>query len=93
MNCQDFEKLGVGQNYSLLCDKEVDQAIEDTLSLPIEEQTDAWGELDQKIMTEKFPLFVLGYGGVAMAHGSKINGMYDDPAAGMPTCKSIWFTQ
>ena len=61
--------------------------------LPIEEQPAAWNELDEFIATEYFPLFVLGYGGVAMAHGSKIEGFEVDTAAGMPTWKGIWVEQ
>jgi hypothetical protein len=41
-------------------------------------------------MTKYFPLFPTYYGGVVMAHGSRIKGMYDDSALGMPTWNTIY---
>ena len=37
--------------------------------------------------------FVIGYGGVAQAHGSKIEGHHVDPNLGMPTWKEIFVEQ
>ena len=59
-------------------------------TLPVEEQADAWGELDDTIMTDYFPLFVTRYGGVAQAYGSAIEGHFIDNTIGMPTWKNIW---
>jgi hypothetical protein len=36
-----------------------------------------------------FPLF---YGGIAQAHGSRIQGDFDDNTLGMPTWKNIWIS-
>jgi len=89
----DLEEEGLGSNYAVFSEPEVDQRIEEISMLPIEEQPAAWNELDEFVATEYFPLFVLGYGGVAMAHGSKIEGFEVDTAAGMPTWKGIWVEQ
>jgi hypothetical protein len=41
-------------------------------------------------MKKYFPLFPTYYGGVVMAHGSQVEGMYDDNALGMPTWNTMW---
>ena len=46
--------------------------------------------MDEDIATTYFPTFSTGYDGVAMMHGSKIHGMYDDNVFAMPTWKDIW---
>ena len=91
---EDVEALGqISQNYALFSEPDVDQRIADTLALPVEEQADAWGELDEYISETYLPLIPLTYDGVAQAHGSNVNGHYDDLVLGMPTFKNIWLTQ
>ena len=53
----------------------------------------AWGELDEYISETYLPLIPITYDGVAQAHGSNVNGHYDDLVLGMPTFKNIWLTQ
>jgi peptide/nickel transport system substrate-binding protein len=89
MGSTNLEEEGLGANYAAFSEEEVDQRIDDILLLPVEEQADAWNELDEYIAKEYFPLFVIGYGGVAHAHGSKIMGHAVDPTFGMPTWKNI----
>ena len=84
---------GVGSNYSVFNEPEVDQKIADIQALPVDEQADAWGQLDEEVMTKYLPLFVLRYGGVAQQHGSKIMGMAIDNSIGMPTWKDIYIAQ
>ncbi|GAB2757380.1 ABC transporter substrate-binding protein [Nocardioides pakistanensis] len=89
----NLEEEGLGANYAAFSEPEVDQRIKDVLMMPVEEQADAWNELDEYIAKEYFPMFILGYGGVAHAHGSKIQGHNVDPTFGMPTWKDIWVQQ
>jgi peptide/nickel transport system substrate-binding protein len=84
---------GLGQNYSAFSEKDVDDRIADVSTLPIEDQPGAWNELDKYINDTYFPLFATFYTGIAQAHGSKINGHFDDNVFGMPTYKNIWVTQ
>jgi peptide/nickel transport system substrate-binding protein len=79
-----------GTNYSAFSNKSVDTQIGAIQSLPLDKQPAAWDALDKKIAQKYFPLFPTYYTGVAMAHGSKINGMYDDNTLGMPTWKNMW---
>ncbi|MDQ3615165.1 MAG: ABC transporter substrate-binding protein [Actinomycetota bacterium] len=53
-------------------------------TLSPEEAAQAWGELDEMIMTRSFPAVVTGYSGTATIHGSRVGGMEDDGVSGMP---------
>ncbi|MGA8847240.1 MAG: ABC transporter substrate-binding protein [Nocardioides sp.] len=86
----DVDKGILGANYSKFNEPAIDAEMKRIQSLPVEEQADAWGELDDTIMTDYFPLFVTSYGGVAQAHGSAIEGHFIDNTIGMPTWKNIW---
>ena len=61
--------------------------------LPMDQQAAAWNDLDKEIAQKFFPLFPTYYTGVAMAHGSRIQGMNDDNTLGMPTWKDMWVSQ
>ena len=91
---EDVASLGqISQNYALFSEKDIDDRIAQTLALPVDEQADAWGELDEYISETYLPLIPLTYDGVAQAHGSNVNGHFDDLVLGMPTFKNIWLTQ
>lgn len=86
----NLEEEGLGSNYSVFSEKDVDDRINEVLQAPIEDQPTKWNELDKYIAEKYMPLFVTGYAGVAQAHGSKINGHDIDNTFGMPTWKDIW---
>ena len=82
----DAEKTGsLGANYSVFSSKAVANQINQIQLMPLDQQPKAWNDLDKEVMTKYFPLFPTYYGGVVMAHGSKVQGMSDDSALGMPT--------
>jgi peptide/nickel transport system substrate-binding protein len=62
-------------------------------TLAPEEALEAWGEFDQMMQTEQYPAVNIGYGGVAMIHGSKVGGMNVDNVRGMPTFSRMYITQ
>lgn len=68
----------------------VEHRIRHIETLPFAEQAPAWNVLDQQVMKRWVPVVPLWYGGVAMAHGSRIQGMYDDSVHGMPTWQQLW---
>jgi peptide/nickel transport system substrate-binding protein len=82
-----------GSNYSALNSASVDNQIESILRLPLDRQADAWNALDKQIATKDFPLFTTYYQGIAQAHGSRIQGDFDDSTLGEPTFKNIWISQ
>jgi peptide/nickel transport system substrate-binding protein len=82
-----------GTNYSAFSNKSVDNQIDAIQKMPLDQQADAWNALDKQVMQKYFPLFPTYYTGIAQAHGSKINGDFDDNTIGMPTWKNIWVSQ
>ncbi len=84
---------GFGSNLSAFSEKDVDDRIAAIFELPLEEQPAAWNELDQYVTETYYPIVTTFYTGVAMAHGSKINGHFNDNVFGQPTWKNIWITQ
>jgi peptide/nickel transport system substrate-binding protein len=93
MKSTNLDEEGLAANYAAFSEPDVDQRIEDILMMPFDEQADAWNELDEHIAKEYFPVFVIGYGGVAHAHGSQVMGHEVDATSGMPTWKDIWVQQ
>ncbi len=81
---------GLGSNYAVFNEPDVDKKIADIQQMPISDQDQAWNELDKYVADTYFPLFSTGYAGVDMMHGSKIQGMSNDNTYGMPTWKDIW---
>jgi len=81
---------GLGSNYPVFSEPSVDKKIADVQTKPVAQQPAAWDQLDRYVMEKYFPLFITGYGGVAMMRGSNIQGMNDDAVFGMPTWKDIW---
>jgi peptide/nickel transport system substrate-binding protein len=53
----------------------------------------AWGQFDKKMETKYYPAVNIGYGGVAMLHGSRVGGMFDDNVRGMPTLAQMYITK
>ena len=80
----------MGANYSVFSSKAVANQIDQIQLMPLDQQPKAWNDLDKEVMTKYFPLFPTYYGGVVMAHGSKVKGMSDDSALGMPTWNTMW---
>jgi peptide/nickel transport system substrate-binding protein len=82
-----------GTNYSTFTNTSVQNQMDAIQRMPLDKQAAAWNALDKQIATKYFPLFTTYYTGIAQAHGSKIQGDYDDNTLGMPTWKNIWISQ
>jgi peptide/nickel transport system substrate-binding protein len=82
-----------GTNYTAFSNKSVDNQMDAIQRMPLDQQADAWNALDKQIATKYFPLFTTYYTGIAQAHGSKIQGDFDDSTIGQPTWKNIWVSQ
>jgi peptide/nickel transport system substrate-binding protein len=82
-----------GSNYAAFSNKSADNQMDAIQRMPLDKQAAAWNALDKQIATKYFPLFTTYYTGIAQAHGSKIQGDYDDNTLGMPTWKNIWISQ
>lgn len=89
----DLKTVGLGNNFSAFSEPAVDAEIANIQKMPIDQQPAAWGKLDQEISQKYYPLITTYYTGIAQAHGSKIQGHFDDSVFGMPTWKNIWVQQ
>ncbi|MDO9381179.1 MAG: ABC transporter substrate-binding protein [Nocardioidaceae bacterium] len=54
------------------------------------EANDAWGSFDKFISQKYHPVVTIGYGGVALVHGSKIGGVGIDNVRGEPTYSDLY---
>ncbi len=90
LESSDLDEEGLGSNYAAFSEPDVDRRIREVVMLPTEQQPAAWNDLGRHVAETYFPLFVIGYGGVAHAHGSKVMGHRVDGTLGMPTYKTIW---
>ncbi len=89
----DIAEVGFGTNEAAFNEPAIDQKINDVFSLAADEQPAAWNALDKEIMTDYLPVIPRYYPGVAQAHGSKVNGHFNDNTLGMPTFRNIWVSQ
>ncbi len=79
-------------NLSKFSEPAVDKEMNRIQTLPLDQQPDAWYQLDKTIGEKYFPMIPTGYSGSAMMHGSKIQGMNNDSTFGYPTWKDIWIS-
>jgi peptide/nickel transport system substrate-binding protein len=82
-----------GANYAAFSNKSVDTQINAIQKMPLDQQAAAWNNLDKMIAQKWFPLIPQYYTGIAQAHGSRIQGDYDDNTLGMPTWKDMWVSK
>ena len=61
--------------------------------MPLEEQADAWGALDEKIMTEYFPIIPTAFRNDLFVFGEKIGNPTGDGAIGAPNYKDLFVIQ
>ena len=69
----------------------MDAKIAEIKTLPVEEQADAWGELEQTVMTEFQPVINTGYYQNIFGIGSDIGGFANDTSVGgAPDYRTIY---
>ena len=70
---------------------EVDDEIERVKTLPVEEQAEAWGELEQTLMTDYQPVINTSYSQNIFGIGGDIGGFANDTSVGgAPDYRSIY---
>lgn len=83
-------KTSAGTNYPVFSEADVDAKIKEVQQMSGADQAEGWGDLEKEILTKYLPIIPRFYSGVAMAHGSKIQGFENDANNGAPTYKDIW---
>ncbi len=100
--CQDWPSaatflpviVGTGSPYNTgaFSEPEVDAEIERIQTeVPIEDQPEAWGALEQKVMTDYMPVINRGYYQVIFGFGTSIGGFANDTSVGgAPNYRDIY---
>jgi peptide/nickel transport system substrate-binding protein len=86
-------KTGAAYNTPQFSEEEVDARMDEIPSLPLEEQAEAWGELDELIGTEFFPIIPTAFRNDLFVFGSKIGNPTGDGALGAPNYKDLYVAQ
>jgi len=89
----DIANVGLGTNFEAFSEPSIDAKIKTTLTDPAAQQPKEWNDLETEIQTKYFPVIPFYYSAVAAAHGSKIQGFFNDNTLGEPTWKNIWVSQ
>ena len=86
-------KTGAAYNTPQFSEESVDAEMEEIPSLPLEEQADRWGELDERIGTEYFPIIPTAFRNDLFVFGTKIGNPTGDGALGAPNYKDLFVAQ
>jgi peptide/nickel transport system substrate-binding protein len=80
-------------NTAFFSEPAIDEEMDNIATLPLEEQADAWGALDEKIMTEYFPIIPTAFRNDLFVFGTKIGNPTGDGALGAPNYKDLYVMQ
>ena len=86
-------KGGAVYNTALFDEPEINEEMDSIATMPLEEQADAWGALDEKIMTEYFPIIPTAFRNDLFVFGEKIGNPTGDGSIGAPNYKDLYVMQ
>jgi peptide/nickel transport system substrate-binding protein len=86
-------RTGASYNTAFFSEPTVDEEMDKINSLPLEEQADAWGALDEEISTEYFPIIPTAFRNDLFAFGEKIGNPSGDGALGAPNYKDLFVAE
>ncbi len=82
---------GAAYNTGAFSEASVDEEMTRIRSLPVDEQAEAWGELEQTVMTDFQPVIQTGYYQNIFGFGSDIGGFANDTSVGgAPDYRTIY---
>lgn len=86
-------KGGAVYNTAQFDEPSVNDEMDKIATLPLEQQADAWGALDEKIMTEYFPIIPTAFRNDLFVFGTKIGNPTGDGSIGAPNYKDVFVMQ
>jgi peptide/nickel transport system substrate-binding protein len=86
-------RTGATYNTAFFSEPEIDEKMTAINELPIEDQPAAWGELDEEIATEYYPIIPTAFRNDLFAFGEKIGNPTGDGALGAPNYKDLYITE
>jgi peptide/nickel transport system substrate-binding protein len=86
-------KGGAVYNTAQFDEPSVNDEMTNIATLPLEDQADAWGALDEKIMTEYFPIIPTAFRNDLFVFGTKVGNPTGDGSIGAPNYKDLFVMQ
>jgi peptide/nickel transport system substrate-binding protein len=86
-------KGGAVYNTAFFDEAGINDEMDNIATLPLEDQADAWGALDEKIMTEYFPIIPTAFRNDLFVFGEKIGNPTGDGSIGAPNYKDLFVMQ
>ncbi|HEV7875866.1 MAG TPA: ABC transporter substrate-binding protein [Nocardioides sp.] len=83
-------KTGAAYNTAHFSEPSIDKQIDAIPSMPIDDQADAWGALDEKVEKEYFPIIPTAFRNDLYAFGARIGNPSGDGAIGAPNYKDLY---
>ncbi|GAA1919217.1 ABC transporter substrate-binding protein [Nocardioides hwasunensis] len=83
-------KSGAPFNTAHFDEPAVDAAMDAIAELPIDEQADAWGDLDEMILERYFPIIPVAYMNHLFVFGDQVGNPSGDAAASAPNYKDLF---
>lgn len=86
-------KGGSTYNTAFFDEPSINDEMDAINEMPLEEQADAWGTLDEKIMTEYFPIIPTAFRNDLFVFGENIGNPTGDGSIGAPNYKDLYVMQ
>ncbi len=86
-------KGGAVYNTAGFDEASVNDEMDNIATLPLEDQADAWGALDEKIMTDYFPIIPTAFRNDLFVFGTKVGNPTGDGSIGAPNYKDLFVMQ
>jgi peptide/nickel transport system substrate-binding protein len=84
---------GAVYNTARFEESSVDERIDEINVLPLDEMADAWGSLDEEIMTDYFPIIPTAFRNDLFVFGTKVGNPTGDGSIGAPNYKDLFVMQ
>ena len=86
-------KTGATYNTAQFSEESVDQKIADIPLMPLEDQPAAWGDLDETINKEYFPIIPTAFRNSLFVFGEQVGNPSGDSSIGAPNYKGLYVAQ
>ena len=83
-------RAGAAYNTARFDEPSVDAAMAAVATLPVQDQADAWGALDERIMTDYFPIVPIAYVNHLFVFGDRVGNPTGDGSMGTPNYKDLY---
>ncbi|GAA2144589.1 ABC transporter substrate-binding protein [Nocardioides koreensis] len=86
-------RTGAAYNTAQFSEKSIDDKMSEIPTMPLEQQADEWGALDEEIGTKYFPIIPTAFRNDLYVFGSKIGNPAGDGQIGAPDYKDLYVMQ